>query len=679
MAEENFLVGRGLADVTGEPAGVGMLGYGKADQRTEGIHTRLRARAFVIAEPGPGARKRVLLVIAELPLIFESIRRAVLDRLATRYGDTYAEANVMLTATHTHCGPGGYSHHLLYNTTTGGFRPATFAAIVDGICEAVEWAHADLAPAALVLTQGELHDASANRSRPAFERNPAADRAHFPDGIDPLVTVLRIERAGQPVGAITWFAVHNTSMTNRNRLISSDNKGYAAYHWERHTHGQDYRSPEPPGWMAAFAQTNAGDLSPNLNLRPGSGPTDDEFENTRLIGLRQFAAAEALCAADGEPLPGGVDHRLTTVRLSEVTVRPEFTGDGRAHRTGGPAVGAAALAGSEEDGPAFPGFHEGRNRFWDALSSRVFYRRSAALRDAQAPKALVFGARRLNRVRPVVAEHAPLQLLRIGPLYLVGVPAEVSIVAGLRVRRAVAAALGAELDRVLVAGYSNGYLHYLTTPEEYDSQQYEGGSTLFGRWELPAVTQTVTELAGALADGRPVSPGDPPPRLTGLARFGGRLTRTAATPTEDPDARLGEVLRQPRPGYRAGERVTAAFRAAHPNNDLRRGDSYLEIQCAEPGGGWRVVADDGDWSTRFHWVPGRRRRSGTATITWDIPDGTQGRFRVRYLGDTVDPDGSRRAVIGTTAEFRVTDPAPASPVTSARRPRTARRSGSSAR
>jgi len=703
MVEENFLVGRGVSDVTGEPAGVGMLGYGKADQRTEGIYTRLRARAFVIAEPGPDATSRVLLVIAELPLIFESIRRAVLDRLATRYGDTYTEANVMLTATHTHCGPGGYSHHLLYNTTTGGFRPATFAAIVDGMCEAVDRAHADVAPADLVLTQGELHDASANRSRPAFERNPAADRAHFPDGIDPLVTVLRIERAGQPVGAITWFAVHNTSMTNRNRLISSDNKGYAAYHWERHTHGQDYRSPEPPGWVAAFAQTNAGDLSPNLNLRPGSGPTDDEFENTRLIGLRQYAAGEALCAAGGEPLPGGVDHRLTTVRLSEVTVRPEFTGDGRAHRTGGPAVGAAALAGSEEDGPAFPGFHEGRNRFWDALSSRVFYRLSATLRDSQAPKALVFGARRLNRVRPVVAEHAPLQLLRIGSLYLVGVPAEVTIVAGLRLRRAVAAAVGAELDRVLVAGYSNGYLHYLTTPEEYDSQQYEGGSTLFGRWELPAVIQTVTGLARALADGRPVSPGDPPPRLIGLARFGGRLTRTAATRTgtaasptgtaatrtgtaatrrtEGPDARLGEVLRQPRSGYRAGERVTATFLAAHPNNDLRRGDSYLEVQGAEPGGGWRAVADDGDWCTRFHWAPGTRRgqRAATATVTWDIPDATQGRFRLRYLGDAVDPDGTRRAVIGTTAEFEVTDPAPSSPVTSARRPTTARRSGSSAR
>lgn len=40
-------VGRGIADITGEAADCGMLGYGKSDQRTAGIHQRLRSRAFV--------------------------------------------------------------------------------------------------------------------------------------------------------------------------------------------------------------------------------------------------------------------------------------------------------------------------------------------------------------------------------------------------------------------------------------------------------------------------------------------------------------------------------------------------------------------------------------------------------------------------------------------------------
>src|SRR5438270_4867553 len=41
------------------------------------------------------------------------------------------------------------------------------------------------------------------------------------------------------------------------------------------------------------SQTNAGDMSPNYP-NATRGPTDDEFENTRIIGQRQYDAAHAL-------------------------------------------------------------------------------------------------------------------------------------------------------------------------------------------------------------------------------------------------------------------------------------------------------------------------------------------------------------------------------------------------
>lgn len=40
-------VGRGIADITGEPADCELLGYGKSWQRSRGLHTRLRSRAFI--------------------------------------------------------------------------------------------------------------------------------------------------------------------------------------------------------------------------------------------------------------------------------------------------------------------------------------------------------------------------------------------------------------------------------------------------------------------------------------------------------------------------------------------------------------------------------------------------------------------------------------------------------
>ncbi|MFD3512917.1 neutral/alkaline non-lysosomal ceramidase N-terminal domain-containing protein [Streptomyces sp. NPDC058657] len=672
----SHLAGRGIADITGEAAECGMLGYGKAGQQTTGIHTRLRARAFAFAEDaaqgsgehtaegtagGTGEHtrertaqgaSRLLLVICDLPLISGGLVREVVSRLP----GGWTESNVMITATHTHCGPGGYFHHALYNSNTGGFRPKTYAAIVDGITEAAQAALDDLAPAELSLAHGELHDTSANRSRRAFDRNPEADRAFFPKAVDPHTTLLRIVRDGQLAGAVHWFPVHNTSMTNTNTLISSDNKGYAAYKWERLEGGTDYLSPEPPSLVTAFAQTNAGDMSPNLNLRPGSGPTENEYENTRITGTRQQESATALLAG-ATPLTGPIEHRLTHIDLSRTEVGPEYTGDGLPHRTGTPVGGAAALAGAWADGKGFAGFREGRNPVWDALSQRVIYALSPGLRDAHAPKALVLPAGPLNRLRPMVQERVPVQLLRIGRLHLLGIPGEVTIVAGLRLRRTVADIVGADLADVLVASYSNGYFHYVTTPEEYDAQEYEGGSTLFGRWQLPALCQTAATLATALRDGLPVPHGTPEPL---------------------PEARPGAVAparEEPHPGRafgdllsfaRMGDRVTAAFVAAHPNNDLRRGGTYLTVErldVSENGGAgagqasdgsagegrasdgsaggsetaganWTRVADDGDWSTTFRWARTGPTTS-TATVTWVIPDRPRpGLYRLRYHGDS---------------------------------------------
>lgn len=645
-----YLVGRGIADVTGEAAGCGMLGYGKANQVTAGIHLRLRCRSFVIAEAGPGAAadggaasglgRRALIAVAELPLMFGGVRHAVLDRLAERFGSLYTDENVMLTVTHTHCGPGGYAHHRLYNSTTHGFHPQTFGAIVDGITESAVRAHEDLGPAELYLTRGELHDASSNRSPTAFARNPDADRAAFPAGIDPQTTLLRFERGGRLAGAINWFATHGTSMTNANRLISSDNKGYAAYHWERLIHGVDYLAgADAPEFVGAFAQTNAGDMSPNLNHRPGSGPTEDEFENTRIIGTRQYEAAAVLSVQPASPVSGGVDCRLTYLNLSDVSV----VADGRQHRTTPPYAGAAALAGTDE-GRGFAGFRQGRNPLWDGISG-VAYRLSPRLRDGQAPKGLVLPGGLVNRLTPLVQERVPVQLIRIGPLYLVGIPGELTIVAGLRLRRAVAAATGAQLANVLVAGYSNDYIHYVTTPEEYLEQRYEGGSTLFGRWELPALSQAAGGLAAAMRDGVSVALGAVPARLP--------EPRAAARPAADQAVngqQFGAELAPPRAQYRPGESVQVRFAGAHPGRDLHRGGTYLHVERAAPDG-WAAVADDGDWATTFGW---QRARSGesTVTITWTIPAGTEpGRYRIRYYGDASEAAGPPVPFTGISSQF----------------------------
>lgn len=636
-----YLVGRGVSDSTGEPAETGMLGYADLAQNTTGLHLRPRSRAFVIADATTG--ERVVHVTADVGMIFQSVRDKVLARLGERYGDRYTEQNVMLTATHTHAGPGGYSHHTLYNITTLGHHSKTLNAVVDGIVEAIVEADADLAPAQLSLAQSELTHASANRARGAFDRNPAVDKAHFPVGVDTQSTTLEVRRNGRLDGAINWFPVHATSMSTGNTLVSADNKGYASYRWERELHHVDYLDHGRPDFVASFAQTNAGDMSPNLNLAPSSGPTEDEFENTRIIGTRMLEAAATSSGSD--PVRGTVDSRLVYVDMADVAVRGEFTPDGQPAHTCSAAMGSQFAGGSTEDGGGgLPGL-DGSNPI-AALVSGALYTASPALKACQAPKEILLPVGDLD----LVQQKLPVQLVRIGDLYLIGIPAEVTIVSGLRLRQTVAKIVGADLDHVLVQGYANAYAHYLTTPEEYGANQYESASTLFGRNELPAFMQVSAELAESMKAGTTLPLGEKE-----RDRTHEQLPTLQANVVADAPPlfrSFGDVLGAPRSSYTRGQQVSVTFAGAHPNNNLRHGSTYLSVE-RKVDGQWTRVHDDGDWSTKFRW-----QRDGLAAskvrITWDIPaDADPGRYRIRYFGDARGLLGSISPIAGTSPLFTV--------------------------
>ncbi|XVX19920.1 neutral/alkaline ceramidase [Actinomycetota bacterium] len=616
-----YLVGRGMADITGPAAEIGMMGYSRTDQKTEGIHQRLRSRAFVVADPASG--RRVAYVNADLAMVFRSVKEGVLAKLRAKYGDTYTDANVLMAGTHTHSGPGGYSHNLAYNLSIGGLQQQNLDAIVAGITASIEQAHADLAPGSIGIARGELTNASVNRSRVAWERNPEVDKAVFPQAIDPSMTVLRFRQGSEDVGAQSWFAVHNTSITGENHLISPDNKGAAQYFWERRDKGQGYLAAGEK-FVASFANTNAGDMSPNLNLQPGSGPTEDEWENSRIIGTRQKETAQRLYAST-RPLAGPIDYRLQFVDMSQVTVDGRFTPDGQPHQTCSGALGASMTAGSTEDGPALPVWPEGTPSplvpIFEALKQPV----PDALRNCQHPKQDLLATGSLGLTPNVL----PVQLVRIGDLALIGMPGEVTITSGLRLRRAVAAELGLPLDNVIVQAYANDYSQFVTTPEEYDSQQYEGGSTLFGRYTLPAYVQTVTGLASAMRTGAPA----PASAATTRPPFTEIDFQSEVLFDDKPIGKgWGETLVQPAAAYARGQQAKAVFVTGHPKNNLRLGGTFLEVQRLEAGQ-WRRIADDNDWETRYRWAREGVANS-TATVEWDIPsDAAPGTYRLVHHGD----------------------------------------------
>ncbi|MET7458522.1 neutral/alkaline ceramidase [Streptomyces sp. NPDC005574] len=644
-AQGEYLVGSGISDVTGPAAENGMMGYSLTQQKTTGIHLRCRARAYVVVD---SAGKRVVFVTADLAAIFQSVHQGVLARLTKVYGGLYTEQNVLLNATHTHSACGGDSHYALYNLSILGFQEQTYNGVVAGVVEAIGRAHNNLAPGSMLIGRTALTDASANRSLVAFDRNPAEDKAQFPLAIDPAVTVLRFRQGGRDIGAISWFATHGTSMTGANRLISGDNKGYAAYAWEHDYAGVRYLDG-PPGFVASFPQTNSGDVTPNLNLRPGSGPTENEFENTRIIGDRQFRAALHAFGSAVEQVTGGVDSRLRYVDMSTVTVAGQYTPDGRPHSTCKAAIGTSTLAGSTEDGPGIPIPEGAQNPLVQALGG-LEAPIPQALADAQAPKIVVLPTG-IMQPYPWTPDILPLQIVRIGQLHLIAGPAEYTIVAGLRLRQTVAAELGIPLENVLVQGYANAYSQYVTTPEEYDSQHYEGGSTLFGRYTLPAYQQEFAKLANALRTGTFDGPG-PVPRDLSASQLNFQTSVVFDDPA--PLKNFGDVLTQPRSNYHLLERVTVVFVTGHPKNNPRRGGTFLEVQRLT-GGQWTRHADDGDWATKYRWTRTLGATS-SATITWDIPaDTPTGTYRITHHGNWKNGlTGHITPLNGTSHTFAIT-------------------------
>ncbi|XP_029126159.1 neutral ceramidase 2 [Cajanus cajan] len=300
-----YLIGVGSYDMTGPAADVNMMGYANMEQNTAGIHFRLRARTFIVAESLQGPR--FVFVNLDAGMASQLLTIKVLERLHSRFGNLYTEQNVAISGTHTHAGPGGYLQYVVYSVTSLGFVEQSFDAIANAIEQSIIQAHNNLKPGSIFMNIGDVKDAGINRSPSAYLQNPAEERARYPTNVDTQMTLLRFMdgASGKSIGAFSWFATHGTSMSRDNKLISGDNKGVAARLFEDWFASQNKssssntnstepdirqlvkiaRSIKPTGgkdcnrkasqaskvrkndgslFVGAFCQSNVGDVSPNV-------------------------------------------------------------------------------------------------------------------------------------------------------------------------------------------------------------------------------------------------------------------------------------------------------------------------------------------------------------------------------------------------------------------------------
>ncbi|MCB1316308.1 MAG: neutral/alkaline ceramidase, partial [Leptospiraceae bacterium] len=581
-----FNIGAGIYDITGPAAEVGMMGYAVVDQKTEGIHMRLRSRAYVIESPCNG--KRVVFVSADLGQIFQAVKQGVVRKLNDLYGDFYSDANVLLSATHTHSGPGGYSHYALYNFTILGFDSQGYNAIVNGIVESIVRAHDNIQPGTLKLNSGDLLDASFNRSPWAYEQNPQSERDRYAHNTDKNMTLLKMGSTdGQEIGMVAWFAVHSTNIGNTNKLISGDNKGLAAYYFEKEK-GATYLIEDQ--FIASFAQSNEGDVSPNLWGHPDG---THDYDRNEIIARRQFEKARDLYTGANRVITGGVDYRHRYVDFSSITIDPRWTNGAGQQETCPAAIGLSFAAGSTEDGAGLDFISEGM--VYDGVSWPAFTL-VPALQECHKEKIIALPTGTMSPF-PWTPEVLPVQIVLVGNLALVAVPFECTTMCGRRLREMVADTLSSRnVSDVVIAGLSNAYAGYVSTREEYAVQHYEGASTHFGPWTHAAFMQEFHRVADALNNRASIG-GGPTPR--DLSDHQSSLITGVVFDDKPLFKNFGDVASDANSSYSKGQSVRVVFWGAHPKNNLKTQSTYLEVQRWN-GSSWQTVARDWDPETIYH-------------------------------------------------------------------------------
>src|SRR4051794_7730065 len=532
--------------------------YAKTFEPSVGIHTRLLARAIVLRQGG----QKYALAQADLG----GLPYALVQEVASRIRSTGIDAqHILLGATHSHSSVGaiwpadnnGYAF-------VGGdaFDPRVFDSTAQGIAEAIITANSRLKPARAGFGVSQANGASRNRSFEAFQRDtdipkdPAAQRAA---SVDPTVTVLRVDKAnGKPLALWSNFAVHPTSFGDGNLLFSGDNAGIAARLAESAIARSSGRAPG--SIVDVWTNGAQGDISP-AGESAGVGGQDIDWTRSDaskadLAGARDAAGIVDAWRDAGRHMDNsiGVGSRSFFFAFDGTS----YGGPGGKQEPGSPypVLGQGGIV--QDDGTCAPG---------DDFAG-----------PGQGEKMPLLGGPGL------APPSVPVSFWRIGRTGIAAYPVEITKQMGVRIRDSLLAASKGALDRVVIAGLTNGYWSYTTTPEEYGYCGYEGSFTLFGREEGYGWLAAGNQLMGALLSGKPAPAGFPEPPDTAFAT-------SATTPIRStPEA--GTVVKQPASSLSRYGYAVFAWKGGDPQVDAPRGTPFVSLQLRNAHRRWKTVATD---------------------------------------------------------------------------------------
>ncbi len=610
--------GVGKADVTPR-TGYYLGGWTRVDRVAGGQHTRLQSRALVLQRNG----RKVALVQLDLFMVPGGMVQQLGQMLAER---GFSEGNILISASHTHSGPGGYANFPTLNTAAPSLQTATdplsfarllnpeaadrqlYTFLINQIATAIRRADEDLSPAAAGWGSSRILGLIRNRSLEAHLANHGVQRgygqgkeAEDPGGyehtIDPAVNFLRVDklvrrrgkRVRMPIGGWSTFADHGTVTKSSFQFYNGDHHASAMRVFEERVRRQG-KVPRGQEVLNVYGNSNEGDMSAGLDR---SGPAASDYVG-RVEATAMFTAwrrAKRQLSSTPE-----LDLRWTRVCFCGQVVEGREVGTES-------QVGIPFLTGSEEErGPLF-----------DVTQEHFEGRRSETDVGPHGRKLSAPGA------GGGVPNAVPLLAVRVGRRMIVSLPGEGTKEVGERIRTAVGAAVaGSGLEGVVLSGLANEFVLYFTTPEEYDQQHYEGGNTQFGRMSSVLMTIEIAKLAGALARGEPAPAPYPFDPTNGVVPDG---------PPYDSGAASATALSQPAGSYPRLARAAFSWQGGPQGLDRPVDRAFVTAQRRK---GRKWVRYDSDLGLAMLW---RVDAQGRYSVQWEIPrNAPRGRYRLLVTG-----------------------------------------------
>ncbi len=428
----------------------------------------LGARALLLRPDAGGPA----LAVVRLDLVTSDRRlhAAIATRVA---GLGIRPEGLLVAATHTHSGPGGYSDNPLSALFgTDHFSPVVFEAIVGAAVASIREASEAAVPARMALAVARDRDAASGR--PIVARNR---RAGDKDDVDDRVHALCFDalEGDRPIAVLLNYALHPHTHRRRHMAFDRDLAGGIEEALAARLVGA------PPVLFVNGAQ---GDVA--TQRRPGA-PAEQIRE---LAAAFAAAVAPSIEAARGH---GSADLRVACARVDQAMATPRVVVAALGSRAGvleaiDRPLTDVAFATTAADVLALPlnmaiwslGMPEARVGFgWEGDAGVVL-----RLTDSMGNPPCAFGA--------WVFETGPQEArTRVA---LLTEPGEAVMALG-RAWRDAAASRG--IPHTLVLGLTNGSCAYITPARAYRRDGYEAESTMYGPTTGATATAALTTALDA--------------------------------------------------------------------------------------------------------------------------------------------------------------------------------------